>query len=163
MTVSDAASLQNLHDIVPAPPVPWWPPAPGWYVAGSVLAMALVWMGWRMLRRWHASAYRREALKELKALAGQLPDNENAMRKLPELVKRTALCSWSRERVAGLSGRAWLVFLDQTGNTSDFTDGAGKLLPDLAYAGAETLRSIPREQTEKLVRVIEHWVRTHGA
>ena len=162
MTVSDAASLHNLHDIVPGPPVPWWPPAPGWYVVSAVIAVALVWIGWRMFRRWKASAYRREALKELKELAGQLPDNQDAARKLPELLKRTALSTWPREQVAGLSGRAWLEFLDKTGNTSDFTEGAGKLLPNLAYAGRERLRAIPRERTENLIRVVERWIKTHG-
>jgi hypothetical protein len=34
-----ATNLDRLHDIVVPAPVPWWPPAPGWYV---VLTVALI-------------------------------------------------------------------------------------------------------------------------
>ncbi|OEU81647.1 MAG: hypothetical protein BA873_04010 [Desulfobulbaceae bacterium C00003063] len=40
MNMSDPASLENLHDIIPPQPIPWFPPAPGWYALGiSVLLL----------------------------------------------------------------------------------------------------------------------------
>ena len=108
MNATDSAGLQNLHDIVPVSPVPWWPPAAGWYFAGAAVLIVLAWIAWATFRRWQANACRRAALKELKELTERLPDNENAARKLPELVKRTALCAWPRRQVAGLSGMSWL-------------------------------------------------------
>jgi Domain of unknown function (DUF4381) len=39
--VTPATSLDRLHDIVVPPPVPWWPPAPGWCWNGAPLAAAL--------------------------------------------------------------------------------------------------------------------------
>ena len=163
MNATDAASLQNLHDIVPAPPVPWWPPAAGWYFAGAVVLIVLAWIAWAAFRRWKNNAYRRAALKELKELTERLPDNENAARKLPELVKRTALCAWPRRQVADLSGMRWLEFLDDKGASKDFTQGPGKLLPKLAYADSETVCAISRERLADLTRAVERWIKNHKA
>ena len=43
MNTGDPASLQNLNDIVALGPVPWWPPAPGWYFVIAVVTGLLLW------------------------------------------------------------------------------------------------------------------------
>jgi hypothetical protein len=43
--MNDAGSRQKLNDIVVPAPVPWWPPAPGWYVLLGISLAALVLMG----------------------------------------------------------------------------------------------------------------------
>ena len=58
----DAASLQNLHDIVLPEPPPLWPPAPGIWVLlviGLAVVTALVVWWWRVRSR---NAYRRAGL-----------------------------------------------------------------------------------------------------
>jgi len=164
MARPDPASLERLHDIVAAPPVSWWPPAPGWYLVSGFLVVALSWLGWRRYRRWRADAYRRAALKELKALSAQRENGEEirkALASLPVLLKRTALAVWPRERVAGLSGRSWLEFLDATGNTRDFTEGPGRVLPDLAYTGSAMASSFTEERLDSLIQCAGRWIRRH--
>ncbi len=102
-----AASLDRLHDLTLPPPVPWWPPAPGWYVvAGFVGANVLV-LAYGWWAAWRANAYRRVALRELRAA-----DHAAA---IAALLRRTALAVVPRPVVAGKSGAAWLDWLSAHG------------------------------------------------
>lgn len=98
-----ATSLDRLHDLVLPPAVPWWPPAPAWYV---VLALALVagaWMTFRAWKRWRSNAYRREALRELASLESSAA--------IAELLRRTALVIAPRSVIAEKTGTSWLAWL----------------------------------------------------
>jgi Domain of unknown function (DUF4381) len=167
--MSDPASLQNLHDIVLTDPAPFWPPAPGWYVVSGIILFSLTWMLWRFYSRWRSNAYRRLSLKELGRIRskiqsdqpGQLDQLEPSLRELPELVKRTALSVWPREKVASLTGSEWLRFLDQTGNTNSFTKGDGRLLAEMGYAKKQKLTSLSDEQMGSLLSITEKWIREH--
>ena len=96
-------SLDRLHDIVLPTAVPWWPPAPGWYVLLGLLTLATSWLVWRFWQRWRANAYRRAALHELTAL-----QDAPAM---AELLRRTALAVAPRAVVAAKTGDAWADWL----------------------------------------------------
>ena len=163
--MKDPTSLQNLHDILIPYPVPFWPPAPGWYVLGAVVVIGIVWVTWRWFQSWRANRYRREALAELDRLEISVQDDfsrEAALRGLPELVKRTALAGLRRDHVASLSGKAWLEFLDQTGSTDAFTQGPGSLLLDFSYQTPSALERISEKQIKELVSLIRKWIKTHG-
>jgi hypothetical protein len=151
--------------VVP-PPMPWWPPAPGWFVVGGVLLVLVFWGAWRAWRRWRAAAYRRTALAEWRQLKARAADprpreREIALRQLPELVKRVALAAFPREAVASLSGEAWLRFLDRTGHTDSFTHGRGRLLPELAYDPRLAAR-LDASTVEDLFRIVQRWIRGHS-
>ena len=155
---SDPSSLQNLNDIVVPPPAPWWPPAPGWYIAGAILALLLL---WRIYIFWQASRrnrYRRAALKELSLIRTQ--GDAAALRRLPLLLKRTALSAWPREEVASLSGQAWHEFLDRTAQTKLFTGGAGQILNQLAYTGRDTAPPAAKD-AGTLLAASEFWLTNH--
>ena len=104
---TDPASLDNLREIILPPQVPWWPPAPGWWILFGILAVVAVIAAFRFWRGWRAGAYRRAALREL-AAAGNVAA-------IAEILKRTALVAYSRTDVASLSGSAWLAWLAETG------------------------------------------------
>jgi hypothetical protein len=163
-TPADPTSLENLYDIVMPLPVPWWPPAPGWYVVGGVVLVLAMWAGWRGWKRWQAAAYRRAALAELQRLKDRIAagaQRESALRELPELVKRTALVAFPRQQVASLSGASWLEFLDRTEHTDAFTHGQGKLLPALGYDPHAASR-LDAQDVEALCRVVSRWIRRHS-
>jgi hypothetical protein len=161
---ADPTSLENLYDIIIPSPVPWWPPAPGWYVVGGVVLVLAVWASWLGWRRWQATAYRRAALTELQQLKGRAADSAQrvpALQALPTLVKRTALAAFPRQAVASLSSTAWLEFLDHTGHTDAFTHGRGQLLPALSYNPHAASR-LDAQEMEELFSIVSGWIRHHS-
>jgi hypothetical protein len=151
----DEASLDRLHDIAAPPPSPLWPPAPGWFVLGAVALIAGGVLVWRLVLIWKRNRHRWAGLAELKALEsrGQAPET---VRLLAELVKRVALVSFGRERVAALSGDAWLAFLDASEGTSAFTAGAGDTL-ESGYGPS------PPAASPELFAAVRHWITHHRA
>jgi len=104
---NDPASLQNLYDIVVPPPVPFFPPAQGWYFLFAIALLVVLFLANRALHVYRRNSYRRRAFKELAAITTVL--------QVAELLKRTALAAYPREQVASLSGEAWLSWLSETG------------------------------------------------
>ncbi|MCW5889872.1 MAG: DUF4381 family protein [bacterium] len=54
--MTDATSLDRLADVVLPPAVAWWPPAPGWLVAGAVVVGLVLRAAWTARRRRQANA-----------------------------------------------------------------------------------------------------------
>lgn len=105
MNEDPAVSLDRLHDIIAPPAVPWWPPAPGWYVVVGIALVVAAVFAFRAWRRWRANAYRREALREL----ASAPDAAA----IATLLRRTALAESPRPEIARLGGDAWLDWLSK--------------------------------------------------
>jgi hypothetical protein len=101
--MNDSTNLDRLHDLALPPEVPWWPPAPGWYVLIALALAAAGWLAFRAWRHWRSNAYRRAALQELKSL--------DTPADIAELLRRTALAVSPRSSVAEKSGSAWLDWL----------------------------------------------------
>jgi hypothetical protein len=130
---AEAVEVTNLVDLIgrlaePAEPAPvaMTPQTPGWTVLAILTALLPGWLAWLALRHWRANAYRRAALAELQR-AGDDPAA------IADILRRAALAAWPRERVASLSGRDWLDFLDGTGG-GGFSDGPGWALAQAPYA-----------------------------
>lgn len=156
-----AASLANLHDIVLPGPVPWWPPAPAWYVAGLLLLLLLGWLALAGYRRHRSRRYRVDALAELAAIesaAGGPAKRQDALRALPALLKRTALACWPRDRVASLSAADWWRFLDDSSGGEAFSGSYGALLEELSYR--ENAR-VTDTEIQGLLTASRHWIRHH--
>lgn len=152
MPDADPGNLDRLHDIVIPAPVPWWPPAPAWYAVIAIVLVLVAVSVWRLLAWRNRNRYRRDALRELNRLGGNAP-----LAAIAEVAKRAALAAFPRERVAALSGEAWLAFLDANGRTSDFTQGAGRALGDAEYAPG------PHPAPPELIAVVRHWIMHHRA
>lgn len=156
--MNDAASLQNLNDIVVAAPVAWWPLAPGWYVVATIVFVLLVWQAVRRWQRWNQDRYRREALLALSSIRDG--NAGSSLRDVPVLLKRAALNAWPRERVAALSGSDWHRFLDETAAMEQFSTGTGRLLDHLAYAGSRAQMPADAEAVE-VISAAEFWLKHH--
>lgn len=160
---SDAISLDRLHDIIMPPPVPWWPPAPGWYWVLGLVVIILLTVLIKGLIRWQHNRYRREALGELARQEAALENPERrpgALLGLAELLKRTAVTGFHRGHVASLTGPEWFAFLDRTAKGSAFRDGLGALLENAIY-DPRTAETLDQQRLHSLVEAIRRWIKHH--
>lgn len=153
-----ADPLAQLRDIHTPGMIETWPPAPGWWILaalGALLVIAgLTWL----FRYWRANRYRREAMSELAQLFEHWQKSEDDLaylESLQRLLKRAALTSFPREDVAGLTGEAWVQFLDRTTGSHDFSIGEAEALIDGTY------RPDISVDIESLNLVAKGWIRKH--
>jgi hypothetical protein len=161
----DPASLDRLHDIVTPPPVPWWPPAPGWYWFLGFLFVVAAILALRTFVRWQRDRYRREALVEWKREISLLDDATSrvaALTRLATLLKRAALSAFPRAEVASLTGPAWLVFLDRTAAMRGFSSETGMLLERAAYGSVSTLE-LDQKRAHDAASLVRQWLINHRA
>lgn len=165
MAAAEVSGLENLHEILLPEPVSWMPQTIGWYVVfGLILLVTGCWVC-RRLRRFRDNRYRRLALSELAVIESDLHRPERrakALSKIPVLLKETALSAFPRGEVAGLSGEPWLAFLDRAMGGKDFTEGPGRLLPDLAYAPAPVIATLSEERIGSLFQLTRRWIKMHA-
>jgi len=135
--------------------VTWWPPAPGWWLLGGLLLVLVVALALCRMRRRRRRAAARQALDELARLRADLAAHDNPgdfVRGLSRLLRRFALVRFPRRRVAGLTGAAWLEFLDAHGGGGRFSVGPGRLLAEAPY------RSPAELPAEQLATLVEGWI-----
>lgn len=153
---TDPAALP-LRDIQLPAPVPWWPPAPGWWVlAGLALSGALLVLILRRRRAHARTTLRALALAQLEELRRRhqaRPDPRGLVRALSELLRRVCLSLYPRRECAALTGEAWLALLDRSLGDGRFSQGPGRALLDGPY------RAAPRVDAEALLALCEEWVR----
>jgi hypothetical protein len=157
-TTATQDPLAQLRDIHLPEPVTVFAFTPGWILLAIVAALVLGYAVLRLLRWWLKQAYRRQALRELDGLQQSfLADNDAAsyLQQLTRLLKRVALSHFPRDRVASLSGEAWVAFLDRTGRTNDFSMGPGQVLIQGGYEQA------PEFDPQQLHRLGALWIRQH--
>ena len=119
----------------------WWPLAPGWWLLLVILLVGLALSLRSWLRRRARAAARRHALKQLDRATLAYAEHRDAVQlgiEVSELLRRTMLAYAPRADVAGLTGDAWLDWLDRGLPDSRFRQGAGRELVDLPYRDPET-------------------------
>lgn len=150
------AELRGWH--LPGP-VPWWPPAPGWWLLGLIL-LALVAAGAAWARhRYRRGAAARAAQRELAALEVELArtgDVAAFVRALSRLLRRFALARFPPGEVAALTGERWLAFLDRHGGGWAFRTGAGRALAEGPYLPVAEVKA------GELAALVRAWV-AHNA
>jgi hypothetical protein len=163
MNSNDPASLQNLNDIVMPAAVNWWPLASGWYVLIGIMLISVLWFGYRTLQNWLANRYRRSALLELQQLAFGVQDDksrDSSLKKLPILIKRTALSAYPRQQVANLSGIDWFNFLNSSTKKPLFTESLLAAMEYISYSNKE-LNAIDAQTINDLLAASSDWVKRH--
>lgn len=150
------AESLDLRDIHLPDPVSWWPPAIGWWfvLLGLILfVMSGLW-AWRRWKNNRNSA-KRLALTELDRLKHQYQqqnDPARLMEGLSTLLRRAAISVYPREQCAGLTGTAWLQFLDTIMQDTRFTNGPGSVLIAAPYAKEQKLNA------DELISLCKDWI-----
>lgn len=146
--------LQELRDVHLPDPISWWPPAFGWWMLILALVVVVGLVLWVRAYR-QRTRPRRVALAQLEQVKQHYAihsDDQLAITQISHLLRRYALAVFSRAHVAGLSGQAWLKFLDTTGGTNQFSKGPGQSLRSGPYQ-AQGLAS-----AADLLPLVERWI-----
>jgi type II secretory pathway pseudopilin PulG len=150
-----------LRDLHLPDPVGWWPLAPGWWLLAALAAAALGYLARRWLAARRRNAARRQALAALETCVDEYRRHGNAVRlggELSELLRRTMLAYAPRAEVAGLTGEAWLAWLDRGLERAHFTAGDGRPVIDWPYRNPAT--EIPRSDVGAFVDAVRTRIQT---
>ena len=157
--------LAQLKDIHLPPPVSWWPPAPGWWLLALLVLGGMVWAVVWLRRRAAAPNLKREALAALEQIETDWRSHQDGSRlaaELSALLRRVAISLYPGTDVAGMTGAAWLRWLDEKLGGHDFEKGAGRLLLEAGYRPGvdiddpDALIALTRRWLEKVTREAGH-------
>jgi len=150
-----------LRDLHLPDAISWWPLAPGWW---AVIVVALIALGY-LLRSWFRTrargAARRYALHQLEVLVQAYEQHKDLVTfgaEASALLRRTMLAYAPRQDVAGLTGDAWLQWLDRDLAQPVFVDGPGRQLLDLPYRNPQSATAMA--DVDRLVVALRHRLAT---
>ena len=135
--------------------IPFWPQTAGWLVVAALAVALLGLLAWRLRRRWLREAYRREALSSIAAMEAE----PGLAKRLPFVLRRSALAAYDRRLVASLRGTDWVHWLNETAAREVFEPDAADMLDRLAYGNAD----IPAREIAPLLAASREWLRRHRA
>ncbi len=134
----------------------WWPPALGWWLLAILLPLALVLIVVLYRRLTRKTAVKTAKMSLLQLKQNSALDEQQKLCELSTLLRRVAISVNPRTQVAGLTGAAWLAFLDQSVNGAPFSTGIGQLLAQAPYQ-----RSAPSAaDIAELISLCETWLKT---
>jgi hypothetical protein len=112
-----------------------WPLALGWWILLVMIILMATWLILKALKRAKQKKYQRKILGKFKSLEQKLKnDPSNAtVAEINTLLRQLAITYYSRAEIASLTGGDWLHFLDESGDTQDFSRGAGRILIEAPY------------------------------
>ncbi|WP_456374643.1 DUF4381 domain-containing protein [Thiolapillus sp.] len=148
--------LAQLKDIHLPPAIGWWPPAPGWWLLALLAVGSMIWLGWYLRRRASRPNLSREAQAALHDIHAAWLEHGNDARlagDLSALLRRMAISACPHTDVAGLTGEAWLRWLDAGLEGEAFEKGIGRVLLESAYRPDVRL-----EDPEALLALVRRWL-----
>jgi hypothetical protein len=151
---SDELLLQ-LRDIQPPPEPPWWLLAPAWLWLAAVIAILCAGT-WAWLRRRQSWQLGRLAARELQIIRIDYQrdrDSRQLAIRLSRWLKQVALLAFPTRRLQGVSGDAWLEFLDQGLRERPFSRGCGRVF------GSEVYRQQVELDAGEVIALCERWLR----
>ena len=153
MTAPALDALRDIH----LPPLPVLVTVlPSWWLAAAalVLLVAACWLA----RRWLRLRPLRAALRELAQLASfhaRDADTTRLARGVSRLLRRYAMTRFAQPGIAGLTGNAWLVFLDSHGGDGAFCHGVGAALEARPYQSGGAL------DEAALMALVRRWLQAN--
>jgi len=156
VTVQSDVAFQGLFSVLKLPAVQAF--------ALTILCILAALLVRRLRGGYRSPSYQKKALKRLAMLEAQAADPQGrvqALRELPDLLRRTAKTAWNHPSLDTYGCDQWLAFLDATCGSREFHDGVGCIIPSLERASDAALASISEETAQEVFRLAETWLRTH--
>jgi hypothetical protein len=147
--------LLQLRDIQPPPEPSWWLLAPAWlWLAAAIVVLCAG--AWAWTRRRHSGHLGRLAACELQSIHDDYRQNRDSRQlaiRLSRWLKQVALLAFPSRRLQGVSGAAWLEFLDQGLRDRPFSRGCGRLF------GGDVYRQQVELDAGEVIALCERWLR----
>ena len=150
--------LTQLRDIHSAAAVPWWPPAPGWWVLALIVLALVTWMGRRVLVRYRLHRRRQQMLgwvDHLNVTLDPKVEPHAYLSMLNRIFKVVAVKAFPGQHCAALNGQEWVDFLIEKMKKKQ----SGESLAVLALGPYDPAPEFDADQMSELTR---HWIRQHG-
>jgi hypothetical protein len=150
--------------------ISWWPSTIGWQFVLLLILTIIIKKVYLAIKHYQKNAYRRDALLCLAEIVhaneavnepiteAATEKNKSNYRKLPALLRTTALHAFARSDISLLNGQAWEAWLDKQCDDSNFTSKCSGVLDKLAY---QPNFSFSDSQLAQLSSEIEIWVKNH--
>ncbi len=160
----DPTQIRDIHGIHS---VPWWPPAPGWWLVLLALVVVGI-LAWRYRARWRLripipmvtlGTWRWDAGRELRGLRANAAERteKETLAELSELLRRVAMARHGRAACAGLHGDAWLDWLTEHDPSERDWRRDGRLLIQAPYAPPRR-SDARRAELERLMDAVQDWI-----
>jgi hypothetical protein len=153
------AMEEQTGKLIEPPPVAFSFSAPGWYVLGGLVLLAVLLVLLLAIRYYRSNRYRRDALRYLSEKQKEL-SSQNAFGMLVYesnmLVKRIAMSRYGRAKVAGLQAEQWIAFINTTWGERSFNDQEGQLLTRDIYS-----QTVHPEQAVAFTSKAMRWIKKH--
>ena len=150
--------LNNMKDIRDLDPVTWWPLAPGWWVMllAAICALLVVFLYGFFKKRRH-SQWSFQARQELSALRNRTKrrDEKQLIAEFSQLLRRIMVQKYGRISCAGLTGQAWLEWLEKNDPTKFKWSDYANVLVHNAYAPEVSMQS---GQLSTMIDAVEKWL-----
>lgn len=150
--------LAQLRDIHVAPQLPWWPPAPGWWILALCVLVLLGWLGRRVLARYRAHQTRRQMLVWIEHLNTNIDPLRNPqayLSTLNRIFKLIALRAFPDQHCAALAGQDWVDFLHS--NMKNLPS-----MESLDVLASGPYEPAPQFNPETMNELTRNWIRQHG-
>ncbi len=146
--------LSQLKDIHAPKSISMWPATLAWYVLFGLIIFILVYLAIKAFHIYAKKIRQRTILKLLaEAVALYQTNPALSLANISILLRRIALAKYQRNEVASLHNIAWLNFLDQQIQTTEFSQGIGQVLLTAPYQ-----RSV-NVDINCLAQLVERWIR----
>jgi hypothetical protein len=150
--------LSQLRDIHGAPPLPWWPPAPGWWVLAFLAMLLLFWIGRRLLARLRVHRRREQMLgwvDHLNATTDPERQPHAYLSTLNRIFKLVALRAFPDKQCAVMAGPEWVEFLTGQMTKTPSADA-------LAVLASGPYDPAPQFDAEVMSELTRTWIKQHG-
>jgi len=135
--------------------IDWFPPAIGWWLVIVLMPLLIVLLYWGYRRLTRKTALKSARILLVAIKNSPMMDNTQKLAELSALLRRVAISVAPRAQTAGLTGQAWLAFLDSSLKDAPFTKGAGQCLASAPYRP-----SAPSElEISQLISLCEDWLK----
>ena len=150
--------MAQLRDIHSAPAVPWWPPAPGWWVVALLVLAVLVWFGRRLAARYGVYQRRQQMLGWIDHLNATIDPHKDPyayLSTLNRVFKVVALRAFPAQQCALMAGQEWTEFLQQNIKPNQPGDA-------LSVLASGPYMATPRFDPAVISELARVWIKQHG-